>query len=117
MVLGHQLRTELFGARNPLGELIRVGGVRFRVIGVMEKKGQLLGFNLDDIAYIPVDWAQSLFNRTGVVKAHVVFGAGTTSKALSRQIREVLGERHGAEDFSLTTRMTCCAASTACSAP
>ncbi|MNQ52251.1 Macrolide export ATP-binding/permease protein MacB [compost metagenome] len=104
VVLGHQLRVELFGARNPLGELIRVGGVRFRVIGVMAEKGQLLGFNLDDIAYIPVDWAESLFNHTGVVKVHVVFGAGTTSRALSRHIRQVLGERHGVEDFSLSTQ-------------
>lgn len=104
VVLGHRLRLELFGAANPLGELIRVGGTRFRVIGVMEKKGQLLGFDVDDIAYIPVDWAQSLFNRGGLAKINVVFGSGTHSVALSEKIRQLLIERHGTEDFSLTTQ-------------
>ena len=104
VVLGHKLREELFGAANPLGEPVRVGGVRFRVIGVIEEKGQLLGFDLDDIAYIPVDWAQSLFNRDGLMEINVMFTAGTGSKQLSERIRQVLIERHGSEDFSLTTQ-------------
>jgi putative ABC transport system permease protein len=104
VVLGHKLRLELFGEANPLGELVRVGGTRFRVIGVMEKKGQLLGFDVDDIAYIPADWAQSLFNRSGLAKINVVFSAATHSLVLSEQIRQLLIERHGSEDFSLTTQ-------------
>ena len=103
-VLGHKLRRELFGEANPLGERIRVGGTRFRVIGVMEEKGQLLGFDLDDIAYIPVDWAQRLFNREGLMEIDVVFNAGTSSAALSERIRRLLIERHGEEDFSLITQ-------------
>jgi putative ABC transport system permease protein len=104
VVLGHKLRQELFGAANPLGEPVRVGGMRFRVIGVIEEKGQLLGFDLDDIAYIPVDWAQSLFNRDGLMEINVMFTAGTSSKQLSGRIRQLLIERHGEEDFSLTTQ-------------
>jgi putative ABC transport system permease protein len=104
VVLGHKLRRELFGSANPLGELVRVGGMRFRVIGVIEEKGQLLGFDLDDIAYIPVDWAQSLFNREGLMEINLMFSAGTSSQALSARIRQSLIERHGREDFSLTTQ-------------
>lgn len=104
VVLGHKLRRELFGAANPLGELVRVGGMRFRVIGVMAQKGQLLGFDLDDIAYIPVDWAQTLFNREGLMEIDLVFNAGTTSARLVERVRSLLSERHGAEDFSLTSQ-------------
>ncbi|UTW08777.1 ABC transporter permease [Pseudomonas benzenivorans] len=104
VVLGHTLREELFGAANPLGQMVRVGGMRFRVIGVMEEKGRLLGFDIDDIAYIPVDWAENLFNRSGLAKINVVFNGGTTALALSEQIRRLLIERHGDEDFSLTTQ-------------
>jgi putative ABC transport system permease protein len=103
-VLGHKLRRELFGEVNPLGERIRVGGTRFRVIGVMEEKGQLLGFDLDDIAYIPVDWAQRLFNREGLMEIDVVFNAGISSAQLAGRVRRLLIERHGAEDFSLITQ-------------
>jgi len=104
VVLGHKLRQELFGAASPLGELVRVGGMRFRVIGVIEEKGQLLGFDLDEIAYIPVDWAQSLFNREGLMEINLMFNAGTGSKELSGRIRQSLIELHGREDFSLTTQ-------------
>ncbi|MCK4704765.1 MAG: ABC transporter permease, partial [Gammaproteobacteria bacterium] len=47
VVLGSRVKQELFGNQIPLGEIVRVGGSRFRVIGVMESKGQMLGFDLD----------------------------------------------------------------------
>ena len=53
-VLGPKLARELFGERSPLGEFVRIAGGRFRVIGVMEPKGQMMGFDIDDVAYVPV---------------------------------------------------------------
>jgi len=53
-VLGPTLKRELFGSENALGKHVRIGGRRFLVIGVMEPKGQLLGIDIDDSAYIPV---------------------------------------------------------------
>ena len=103
-VLGAKLQRELFPGRNPLGELIRIGDTRFRVIGVLEDKGQMLGFDLDEVAYIPVDWAESLFNREGLMEIDVVFNAGTTSSAMAQRIKRQLRERHGAEDFTITTQ-------------
>lgn len=103
-VLGAKLHHELFGSASPLGELIRIGDTRFRVIGVMAEKGQLLGFDLDEVAYIPVDWAESLFNREGLMEIDIVFNAGTTSSAMSQRIKSLLRERHGSEDFSITTQ-------------
>jgi putative ABC transport system permease protein len=47
-VLGSKLAEELFGGASPLGARIRVGGEPYRVIGVMQSKGQMLGFDLDD---------------------------------------------------------------------
>ena len=48
-VLGSKLRDELYGDKNPLGDRIRVGGDRYRVIGVMEAKGTVLGLDLDEL--------------------------------------------------------------------
>ena len=47
-VLGSKLRDELFARENPLEKRIRIGNDRYRVIGVMESKGQMLGFDMDD---------------------------------------------------------------------
>ena len=52
-MLGPKLARELFGEANPLGEVVRIAGGRFRVIGVMEPKGQMMGFDIDDIAIVP----------------------------------------------------------------
>ena len=62
VVLGPKLKREIFGEENALGEFVRIGGQRFHVIGVMAPKGLILGFDIDDSAYIPVATARSLFN-------------------------------------------------------
>jgi len=103
-VLGDRVNRELFGHHSPLGEFIRVGGSRFRVVGVMEPKGQLLGFDLDDAVYIPADIALELYDRPGLMEIDVVFRETVTSGAMSRLITDTLIRRHGDEDFTLFTQ-------------
>lgn len=103
-VLGAKVKTELFQAGNALGEFVRIGGSRFQVIGVMAPKGQLLGFDLDDAIYVPVDIGLAMFNREGLMEIDVVFRASTTSARVSERIRELLVQRHGDEDFTLFTQ-------------
>ncbi len=103
-VLGHTLWRELFASTNPLGEFIRVGGQRFRVIGVLAPKGQMLGFDMDDIVYLPVVHAMQIFNREGLMEIDLVFSAATDSQAMRQRINALLEKRHGAEDFTITTQ-------------
>jgi len=103
-VIGDTLYRELFRSQNPLGEFIRIGGQRYRVIGVMQPKGSTLGFDLDDMAYIPADRALTLFNREGLMEVDVVFSEGTTSKQMLERIKSVMMKRHGQEDFTLTSQ-------------
>lgn len=103
-VLGSKLRRELFGDSNPLGQFIRIGGARFRVIGVMESKGDFLGMDLDEIAYIPADRALQLFNRVNLQEMDVVFTENTTSIEISERIRKRFRELHGDDDITLFTQ-------------
>jgi putative ABC transport system permease protein len=103
-VIGDKLHHELFHRKNPLGEFIRVGGQRFRVIGVMKPKGSTLGFDLDDMAYIPADRALALFNREGLMEVDLVFSSGTTSEVMIKRMKTLLLQRHGQEDFTLTSQ-------------
>lgn len=103
-VLGHRLKRELFGRHNPLGEFVRVGGMRYRVIGVMERKGRLLGFDLDEMIYIPASRALELFNREGLMEIDITFSASTTSRKMSERINKRLVQLHGREDFTLFTQ-------------
>ena len=103
-VIGDTLYRELFRSENPLGKFIRIGGQRYRVIGVMQPKGSTLGFDLDDMAYIPADRALTLFNREGLMEVDVVFSEGTTSSQMLERIKAVMIKRHGQEDFTLTSQ-------------
>jgi putative ABC transport system permease protein len=102
VALGSKVRSELFGADNPLGSRIEIGGTRFRVIGVMESKGQVLGVDLDDSVYVPAARALELFNREGLMEIHVVHEAGASVPRVVEGIQRVLVARHGREDFTIT---------------
>ncbi len=103
-VLGSKLRNELFATENPLGKRIRIGSESYRIIGVMESKGQMLGFDLDDAVYIPAQKAISMFNRESVMEVDLLYSPDTDSATLSEDIRKLLTARHGSEDFTIITQ-------------
>lgn len=103
-VLGDKLWRELFGSQEALGKFIRVGGERYRVIGILSPKGQMLGFDLDDIVYIDAERALSLFNRPGLMEIDLTYSSAFTGEQISNSVREHLIRRHNNEDFSLMTQ-------------
>ncbi len=105
IVLGARLARELFGDRSPLGERVRVGGWSLLVVGVMEAKGQMLGFDFDDTAYIPVATALDLLNQVELMEIDVVAASTEDIPMVVDGVRRVLMERHrGEEDFTITTQ-------------
>lgn len=103
-VLGPKLKRELFEETNALGEWVRIGGQRFRVIGVMAPKGQILGYDIDDVGYVPLARAMKLFNLDELIEIDVIFSHARLEHQVEEGIRELLTERHGKEDFSITTQ-------------
>lgn len=104
VVLGSKLKTELFGADNALGARLSIGNLQFRVIGVLESKGQFLGIDLDDAAYIPTARALELYNRAGMMKIDLTYTEGVPSTHVREAVIAALKARHGREDFTVTTQ-------------
>jgi len=102
VVLGAKVAQELFPDENPLGARMRVGGERYRVVGVMAPKGQVLGFDLDDTVYIPVGRALDMFNRESLAEIHVTYEPTAPLAEVEEGIKHVLIGRHGREDFTVT---------------
>jgi putative ABC transport system permease protein len=100
-VIGSRVRTELFGRANPLGEILRIGDERFRIVGVLEPRGVSVGFDFNDIVHIPVVRAMRLFNRASLFRVLVETGQHTQLQPASRAIVDVLTERHGEEDVTV----------------
>ena len=103
-VLGSKMRQELFADRNPLGQRITIGGYRYRVVGVMESKGSVLGFDLDDTVYIPAARALTLFNNESLFEIDVLYAEGTPVDKVVDGIRQTLITRHGRDDVTITTQ-------------
>jgi putative ABC transport system permease protein len=104
VVLGHTTSRELFGTENPLGRRIRIGNIPSRVIGIMEPKGQILGFDMDDTVYLPTVQALDLFNREGLMEIDVLYNENAKAEEVVAAIRRTLIQRHGQEDFTITTQ-------------
>jgi putative ABC transport system permease protein len=104
-VLGPKLAHELFGERSALGEFVHVAGGRFRVIGVMEPKGQMMGFDIDDMAYVPVASAMDLFDLDELMEIDIIYANVAETARVEREVKRVLAVRHGGtEDFTVTTQ-------------
>lgn len=97
-VLGHKVKNELFGSASPLGRFVRIGERRFRVIGVMAKKGQSLGFDMSDVAVIPVASAAALFNRSSLFRILVKARDRDAVARAKTAVIGILRERHDGED-------------------
>jgi putative ABC transport system permease protein len=103
-VIGAKIQQELYGGMNPLGSYLRVGGQRYRVVGVMEAKGQILGMDMDDAVFIPAARAMELFNRPGLMEVNVSYRADVDANTVIRILTGHLKERHGREDFTLVSQ-------------
>jgi putative ABC transport system permease protein len=104
-VLGPTLKRELFGEKNALGEFVRVAGTRLRVIGVMAPKGRILGFDIDDAAYVPVKTVMQMFNLDELMEIDVLFAHEGLTQRVEEEVRALLTARHaGKEDFTIVSQ-------------
>ncbi len=84
-VIGDAVKEKLFGNRTSLGKSISINGRRFLVIGVLEKQGQMLGRDLDNMVYIP---AETLLKMYGRRWRNVSIALKATDPALVDEARE-----------------------------
>jgi putative ABC transport system permease protein len=112
-IIGQTVARELFGDSDPVDQIIRVRGVPFTVIGLLERKGQsMMGQDQDDIVIIPLTTARNkifgaLQGRIGRVSSIFIKSKdGADMKEAEDKVRELLRQRHRLtgntpDDFSL----------------
>ena len=104
-VIGAKIRDELFGAETALGQLIRIGDRRFRVVGIMASTGQGLGMNTDEVIFIPVSLAQAMFNSNTLFRVLVEANSREAIEPAKAQVTEIIKARHeGEEDVTVITQ-------------
>lgn len=104
-VLGAKVREELFGSENALGQWVRIGDRRFRVMAILAQKGQSIGTDIDEVAIIPLAAAQALFNTRGLFRILVQARDRESVSRAKTAIRDIIAERHeGEEDITVITQ-------------
>ncbi|MDP2639268.1 MAG: ABC transporter permease [Betaproteobacteria bacterium] len=104
-VIGAKVANELFGSRPALGEWVRIGDRRFRVIGILAAQGQSLGFNTDEIVIVPLAAAQALFNTESLFRILVEAKSREQIAAAKADVEEIVRLRHeGERDVTVITQ-------------
>ena len=104
-VMGNDVRREFFDNTNPIGEWLRIGDTRCRVIGVLAQAGVTGPFDTDELVILPVASAQVLFNAAGVFRILAEAVSRESMPAAQRDIIEIVKARHqGEEDITVVTQ-------------
>lgn len=96
-VIGAKIQEEIFGNGPAVGELIRLGDRRVRVVGVLKAVGQGLGMNTDEVVFVPVALAQSMFNTNTLFRVLIEARSRDDIEAVKREALSLLKARHGNE--------------------
>lgn len=97
-VIGAKIRAEVFGNQEAIGQLVRIGDRRLRVIGVLKSSGQGLGMNTDELVLVPVALAQAMFNSNTLFRILVEAKSRDAIPEAKAQALEILKTRHGGEE-------------------
>jgi putative ABC transport system permease protein len=117
-VIGQTVLEDLFApGENPIGQIVKINRVPFRIVGVMEEKGGTAFSDEDDVVFVPLTTAQSrLFGGrdvSGEYTVSVIYARAADESLMDdarEQIRRVLRQRHGLlystdkDDFTVLTQ-------------
>lgn len=102
VVLGKNVKDELFANKNAVGEKVTIGGEKFEVIGVLSELGaQNIGFPVDNFALIPITSAQNLFGIDSVFAIIVRANSKDEVQDVISMIKSYMSKRFKEDDFSV----------------
>jgi len=103
-VIGHTVARELFPGQQPLGQVVRVGEWRMRVIGVLAEIGTQLGMKMDEVVIVPVATGMKMFNRSSLFRILVKVRSPKDLDSACAHVIAILTERHDEEDVTCITQ-------------
>jgi putative ABC transport system permease protein len=103
-VLGQTAAAELFPGQDPVGQVVRIGDWRMRVVGVLAPRGQQLGVNMDDVAIVPVATAMKMLNRRSLFRLVLQVRSHADLERAKEKVVRLLAERHREEDVTAITQ-------------
>lgn len=108
-VVGAETAEAVFGLRDPVGRDLKIDGKRFRVVGLLEAKGDILGESLDNLVIIPISSFEKAFGRRRSVVIDCQPAEGVSMERAMEDIRMLMRIRRSVprnepDDFAINTQ-------------
>jgi len=103
-VIGPTVVDKLFGGSNTLGKQLRIGTLKYTVIGTMEKRGSNLGIDLDNFAIIPLISGQKQFGEDKVHNIVIAVNNPENVSNIQNKTKKILSQRLASDDFTVQTQ-------------
>jgi putative ABC transport system permease protein len=103
-VIGKTVARNLFGEFSPVGEKIKINGVGLEILGVLEEKGTMLTYDMDDIVVFPSTISQAVIGTDQIWEIFLTVRNETQIQGAIDDVKRVLISRHKKEDFHLHTQ-------------
>jgi ABC-type antimicrobial peptide transport system permease subunit len=103
VVIGSSVKNELFADKDPLGETIEISNLKYKVVGVLGKKGAVFGQDQDNTAIIPLITAQKQFGFENVNAIYISTKKSEDVKPVQEKVKKVLAKRLSEDDFTVQT--------------
>ncbi len=103
-VIGETVKANLFGEIDPVGKQIDVSGLRYRVAGVVGKRGSVFGIDLDNSIYIPFSAAQRQFGIDRLNTIYISVKDPKEVKEIQEKATTILGRRLAEEEFTVQSQ-------------
>ena len=100
-VIGPTLAEKLFGSSSPIGKEITISDRRFEVVGVSEKLGSMLGFDIDNAAYIPITTAQRIIGFENLMEILVKVESKERIEEAKALVEDYFLRQMNKDDFSV----------------
>jgi putative ABC transport system permease protein len=99
-VIGSELKQNLFGPESALGQKIKMKNRAFKVVGVLNPKGSMVGMNVDKMAIVPYTTAQKYLLGINYFNGGIIIKAESEDAVapLIEDVKYVLRENHNISD-------------------
>jgi putative ABC transport system permease protein len=104
-VIGANIAHELFPGRDAVGQTLRIGDRRFRVIGILADQGRMIGLDSQELVIVPVSAAQALFNTESLFRLLIQVRGREEMARVRDEVIETIRLRHqGERDVTVITQ-------------
>lgn len=103
VVIGSTVAENLFKNTSPISKRVFIGNKNYRVIGVLDKKGAIFGFDQDNSAIIPFATAQKQFGINQINSVYIAVNDNASINQTKSQVENILLDRLTEDDFTVMT--------------